>query len=785
MARPANVRWRDRAVSIAGAGGRLSWNDRDLAIDTLSLSAAEGTVRLDARVAELLGTARVDARAELGADLEALSPWLGLGRPLAGTAQAAVRVDGGGVEVTNVRARLAGGEVAGSGRASFDGAGTLHLTWDRLELSDLLQRLIANPPGVLPSSQAAGSLDAQWTAPQLDALRLTMNGRLRGNRTPNRRTDVPVDATLTLAVRDRKFTVSAEPVDVLGGHAATALEGTLDASDLLRSTISGTLQARANAEGTDWGTLVRAGWIGAAPAVRGDAAADFRVSGTAGAPLLDGDVDATVRYESMPAATVRAHASLSADAVGLSGIDARMGGAAASGDVRWSIASSAITGALNGSIPLQALDDFSPSIPKSLALNGSVDLAATLSGTIVQPRVALHAAGRALEISGQTIDSLAADIRLAGSDVALERILVQQDGGRIEAAGTFNLTRHTYEAHATATDVSLHPVIEVNGEADASMTGRLNATFDGAGTFANLGGRGRVSIADARWGSADLGFVGADFTLAGRTAAFSFDARDLALAGHGTVGVDPSGPLTVSATWEPGDAAAIARRFALNVPVSGSAALAVEWAGTRDRPGDGRGSISLNRADVTLASQRLTLARSGRIDVEGRAVRVTPIVLSAGASSITVDGALSNAQTPGRVSVTIDGSLADFEFVRDLIQSPEDAAAAFAAADRLAQSAAVGRRDGCRPADRRHLAGWRGTRAGDRRPRRHRYRAWRALRQRRAGRRSCDGQRSKARRFRRRRVCLAACSPNSCRPPFAAIWRQPAALRRSRRSCDR
>ena len=243
-------------------------------------------------------------------------------------------------------------------------------------------------------------------------LRLTMNGRLRGNRTPNRRTDVPVDATLKLAVRDRKFTVSAEPVDVLGGHATAALEGTLDASDLLRSTISGTLQVRANAEGTDWGAMVRAGWIDAAPAVRGDAAADFRVSGTAGAPLLDGDVDATVRYESMPAATVRAHASLSADAVGLSGIDARMGAAAARGDVRWSMASSEVAGALNGSVPLQALDDFSPSIPKSLALNGSVNLAATLSGTIVQPRVALHAAGRALEISGQTIDSLAADVRV-------------------------------------------------------------------------------------------------------------------------------------------------------------------------------------------------------------------------------------------------------------------------------------------------------------------------------------------------------------------------------------
>jgi outer membrane protein assembly factor BamA/autotransporter translocation and assembly factor TamB len=668
MMRPANVRWRDRATTIAVAGGRVAWNDRDLSVESLSLQAPEGTLRVDGRIDELLGTARIATRIDADANLDAVSPWLGLPRPLGGTAQASARVDAAGAEITSLRARVAGGDVAGKGRASFDGAGALQLTWERVELSDLLQRLLADVPRTLPASQAAGSLDAQWTAPQLDAVRLTVNGRLRADRPATRRSDLPVDATLKMSVRDRAFTLSAEPVDILGVGFSTAIDGTLDAGDLLRSTMAGSLEVDANGGAIDWNAIVRAGWIDAVPPVRGSTAGDFRVSGTLGAPLLDGDLDASFQYSSLPGGRLRSHASLSPEAVALTGIDARIGGVTARGDLRWSAASGAIGGSVNGSLPLKELPDFTPSIPTSLAPGGSVYVRAALSGSIGQPHIAVQAAGSAIEIAGQTIESVAADARLDGSNLVVERFLAQQGTGRIEAAGTYNVARQTYSARASATDVSLHPVFELNGETGAPFSGRLDASFDGAGTLANLGGRGRVSVADVRWGSADVGLVGADFTLAGRSAAFSFEAADLALAGHGTVGVDPSGPLAVAATWQPTDAGAIARRFALTVPVSGSAALAAEWTATRDRPADGRGWMRLDRADVALASQRVTLAQPGRVDVVDRAVRVTPFVLMAGSSSLTVDGALPNAPASGRISLTVDGSLADFGFVRELTQ---------------------------------------------------------------------------------------------------------------------
>jgi len=675
MSRPANVRWRDRTSSIAGSGGRLSWNDRDLSIDSLMLRAAEGSVRLDGRIANLLGAPRVDARVDLNADLEKASPWLSLDRTLTGTAHASAHVDESSVEISNLTARLAGGEITGNARASFDGPGTVHLAWERLELSDLLQRAIANAPRTLPSSAAAGSLDAQWTKLRVDSVSVTMNGRLQGHRPPARPSDVPVDATVKLTVRDRRFTLSAEPIDILGAQANAALDGALDVNDLTRSTVEGSLKVGANGEAIDWAALVRAGWIDGVQPVRGNASGDFRVSGTLGAPRLDGDLDASLQYSSLPGGTVRSHASLSSDALALTGIDARIGGATARGDFRWTVASGAIAGSVNGLLPLKDLPDLTPSIPTSLALDGSVDVRAGLSGSIGQPHIVLQAAGSTLQIAGQTIESLAADARLDGSNVVIERFLAQQGTGRIEAAGSYNVARQTYSARAVATDVALHPVVEINGERGELMSGRLNASFDGTGTLANLGGRGRVSIVDVRRDKADIGSVIADFTLAGRVASFSFDARDLALGGSGTIGVDPSGPLTLSAKWEPADAAAIARRFGTDIPVSGSAALAFEWAGTRDRPGDGRGSVSVDRADLTIESQRFTVARPGRIDVDSRNVRVTPIVLATGASTITVDGMLPGTRTSGRVSVTVDGSLADFDFVRGLVQGQAEAPA--------------------------------------------------------------------------------------------------------------
>jgi outer membrane protein assembly factor BamA/autotransporter translocation and assembly factor TamB len=675
MPRPAIVRWRDRTTSIAADGGRLSWNDGDLAVDALSLRAAEGVLRLDGRIDELIGAARLDARVDVDVNLEHASPWAGFERAIAGSAKGSVHMTPAGVELTSLHARLAHGTIDATAHASFDGAGATHLAWSDLDLPELLRRVLADPPRVLPSARASGSLDAEWTRATLDGLKLTANSRLDGA-PAGQRSDPPVDAAMAFELRGGAWKLSAERVDALGSRGAAALEGTLDSSDLLRSTIGGRLHA-GTIDDREWAhALVRAGWLPALPPVRAAGSADFLVGGTIGAPSIDGDVDATVQYESMPAASVRARASLTREAIALDNIDARMAGGAARGALRWTIGSDAIDGAVNGSLPLNDLRLAAPSIPRSFGLDGTVNVEAAVSGSIAEPRIAMTATGGPLDIAGQTLDRAAADVRVAGADVIVDRVLLEQAAGRLDAGGSLNLSRNTYSAHVTVTDMALHPMVGVNGDVEAApVSGRLSGTFEGRGTLEDPGGRGHVTIAGARWRSVDAGTINTDITLGGHRATFTFDARDVDVTGHGAIGFDPAGPVSVSAAWEPGDIAAFSARLGLEVPVSGSAALAAEWNGTRDRLDEGRGWLRIDRADLGVASQRFRLAQPGRIDADtAGAIRVTPIVLTAGASKITLAGALGDAGTSGRLALTLDGALADFAFLRDLMQ-PEAAGA--------------------------------------------------------------------------------------------------------------
>src|SRR5262249_43440784 len=282
-----------------------------------------------------------------------------------------------------------------------------------------------------------------------------------------------------------------------------------------------------------WGAgFVRAGRLTAAPPVGGTAAGDFPVGGTFGSPSLDGAVDATLTYASMPPARIRARASIAPGAIDVRDIDARAGESRAGGSFRWTSDTDAIGGALNGSLRLTDVAAISSAIPASLALGGTADVPVALSGSLAQPRAAIHGEGRALSVYGETVEQLSTDARLVGQELSIDRLLLESEGGRVEGSGTVHLARETYTARITASDVPIHPVLGVDaatGEREAPLSATVSGSFEGGGSFAQPGGRGRMSIAGVRWRDADVGRVTGDFTLADRKAAFAFDAPDVAL----------------------------------------------------------------------------------------------------------------------------------------------------------------------------------------------------------------------------------------------------------------
>jgi len=672
MTQPVRVRWRDRQTTIELTSGGVAWNDRDLAIEGVALRAPEGTLRVDARLDELLGTARMGARLDVDAKLAEISPWLDLKRAIPGTVRAAAHVDEHGVDVTGIRAAIAGGEATGQARISFDGTGVAHAAWTRLDLPEILRYALDSPPEVQPSSRTNGDLDARWSSSRLDDLQLKAKATLIGERAPVRRRALPVDAVVALELQRSQWKLTATSVDALGVHANAALAGTLNPDDLQQSSVAGTIAAN-TIDDREWPrALVRAGLLDSALPVSGPLAAEFRVSGTFASPSFEGPVEATLRQASLPASTIHGRALLTKDALALTDLDARMAESVARGSVRWVTASDGISGTITGSLQLGDLPSVLPSIPSSLELAGAVDVSVTLAGSLARTRVAVQGAGQAITLAGQTIDRFATDARLDGRQLTVERLVADSEGGRLEASASVDLARETYTTKATMENLPVHPLLEVNGERGTPLTGRLSGSFEGSGSFRQLGGRGRLSMTDARWRDADFGTVNSDVTLAGRTAGFTIDARDLALQGHGSIGLDPDGALSVSATWEPQDVAAVTRRLAVNIPIAGSAALALDWTGTRDHLDRARTQISVNRAEITVAEQALRLTQPGRIDADASVIRITPIIVSTGSSTLTIDGALGDASAPKPLSLTLDGSLADFGFIRDVIQPRAD-----------------------------------------------------------------------------------------------------------------
>jgi outer membrane protein assembly factor BamA len=697
MAQPARVRWRERSTTIELTSGLVSWNDRDLALEGVALRAPEGTVRVDARIDEVLGAARVDARLDVDARLAELSPWLDLERTIPGTVRASARVDAHGVDVTGVRAVIVGGEATGQARLSFDGTGSAHVTWTRLDLPEILRYALKSPLEVPPSSRIDGDLDARWSSSRLDDLQLRANGRLIGERhqrgadtrvdpyvgadrrvrpesadVPGRRRELPVDAVVALELQRSHWKLAATSVDAFGVHANATLAGTLNTGDLQQSSIGGTITARTT-DDREWPrALVRAGLVDSEPPVSGPLAAEFLVTGTLAAPSLSGPVEATLRHASVPASTIRGRAMVTKDALALTDVDARIAGSTARGSIRWATGSDEIAGTVTGALRLADLPSLLPSIPPSLALDGAVDLTAALAGSLAQPRVAIHGAGEGIQLAGQTIDRFTTEARLDGRQLTVERLLAESEGGRLEASALVHLARDTYTTRAAVENLPIHPLLDVSGERGTPLTGTLNGTFEGSGSFQQLGGRGRVSMTDARWRDADFGTVNSDVTLVGRMATFTIDARDVALQGRGSVGLDADGAMSVSATWEPQDVAAVIERLSLNTPIAGSAALALDWNGTRDHIDRGRAQVSVNRAEITVADQALRLTQPGRIDADSNAIRITPIVLVTGSSTLTIDGTLGDASAPKPLTLMLDGALADFGFIRDIVQPRAD-----------------------------------------------------------------------------------------------------------------
>jgi outer membrane protein assembly factor BamA/autotransporter translocation and assembly factor TamB len=704
--RPGWIVWNNHRTTLQAIDGRLGWNGTDVNIGALTVRLPEGILTVDGQIEQVAGKQRLALHVVADADLPALARWFDYDRAIGGSTrvdgrltgllsdpdvvmtvdgrdiavagvppasvEAAVRIADKSAELTSLRAGIAGGSLSANGRMAFDGPGALRARWEGIDLAVVLREALPDTFSgrrVPPSARLSGTIDARWTSPRLDTVELAAS-----TRAAHGEADVgggpPVDGSATLALRALAWRLTANDIGTTGARANVNVSGRVNADHLLHSTIAGSISAGTDDAGQLAASLARSGLIRTPPHISGSGTVEFAVAGNVDALSLDGPLRASIAYESLPATVLRAQASLAPDGARVREIDVRLGASSAQGELGWSHGSDALSGAFSASVAVSDLAGLSSSPPTNIPFDGRIGVSASLSGTPSNARLNAAADSSGFDVAGQHVDraSAAISVDVNRTRFVIDPLTLQTGSGRLEGRGDVDLTGQTYTAHLTAADVPIRPLVGVGTDSDVPISATLNGTFDGDGSFANLGGRGHVSLAGTRLSGADLGDINADVTLAGRNVSVSIEARELALKGNGSAGVDANGALVFHGEWSPTDLAAIAQRLGVapSTPVSGSARIQLELNGSRDRLDRLHSVASLEALNLIVSGQTITLARPGRIEYDGQTARAGNVALAAGTTTLVIDGSIGDQGAPG-LTASVDGSLADFAFVRDLI----------------------------------------------------------------------------------------------------------------------
>ena len=713
---PGKIQWNDQGTTIDVLDGRLSWNGRDLSIDALRVVLPEGQLRADGRVDGILNGGNGPAaaghyrlRVAADANLAALAPWAQLTQlndPLAGAihvdaaitgalstpeavltvtgrdiraaglqgvaVQAAGRISGDTADLSTFTARVADGTITGRGQASLAaGTGSIRLDWRQLDLATLMRQVLRG--GIQLAARVDGSLDAQWSAPRLDALRVQSQARSiapRGDigRTPS------IEGSIAVDLQQQRWTLRGEQTLDHSAHATADVGGTLGRPDVSRSSLSGDVHVSAPDVARLFGALARAGFYARSRAIRGAAEGQFSLNGTIGDPQLEGRLEASeLRYATLLGpATLRARAAVTRATVRLDEIESTLGENSAQGHVRLTIRTRQLDGQLDGS--LKNLTELSSAIPLAARPDGPIDVRASLSGSLTSPQLNATLTAAGLAVAGQQIDRADARVRTMGSTITIEQLRLESGEGRLDASGEVDLTRRTYVAHATAVGLPIQPVPGEDGAVIVPMRTTLSGQIDGEGSFANPGGRGHLSLADARWADANLGAVNADLTVSGRRVSIDLRAPDLELTGSGDVGIDAGDTVSAHGVWEPADLAALAQRLGWSppFPLSGSGSMRFDVSGPRDRPEELRIAVDLDRLSLDVEGKAVRLAEPARLEYNARTLLVRNADLTVSNSHLTIAGSLGDPASAGLVA-TLQGSIADFEFLQHFIRpAPDD-----------------------------------------------------------------------------------------------------------------
>ena len=611
----------------------------DLALERLALWSA-GAV-------ELSGDLRVAGRLDGSPASPHVSVWLQgdrvgwNGLELADLAMS-LTFDGGRLTVKEARAGLAGGVVEGTGAVTMTGAGTtgdLRLSWTDLN-AELLPAAVWPDRPVGIASRLGGTAEASWSGHEPQDLVVVVVGRHDGPA----EAVMPVDGRWRFETGDGAWRLAVNELSAGAVALTGALTGTMPTawSDMRTVSIDGALQGETrNLERL--GIELRAlDLTNALAAVDPTGRAFFRVdvSGSVAAPQFSGELNAAGRVLGLhDEMELRAAVSTTDGAWRLDRVDLRLEESALSASATLWME----TGDIEGDVTVRIRDlaQLDVVAPVGWRPGGSLDVNGTLGGQWSNPTLDATLSSTDLAVAGQRVKTVDGQVTFGLDNVVVEQLVVEQDKGRLVAAGRVRLATGEYTGSLTGRDLQLAPW-RVGEETSQPVGATIDLDLAGSGSFRDPRATGRVVLRDVVYGDVTVDRMEHDLTL--DEAGWRLRSAAPALAAEAELTLEPGTPRRYRL-----EARLIDADLARVVGVAADTGDRVT--GTVSVFATAEGDLTdLTASDVVLEVERLgarvtgtpvELATPVRVRSSAAGVRLdTPLDLRVGDTNLTVSGAL-------------------------------------------------------------------------------------------------------------------------------------------------
>lgn len=390
---------------------------------------------------------------------------------------------------------------------------------------------------------------------------------------------------------------------------------------------------------SDVGAAIRAarssgiGMSAALVDLQGTAHGDLRLGGTLERTLVTGRVESSdLVLPTGAAATAGADLVYDEDSLGAPAFVLDTAGARVTGHVRMGMVSSRLDGAFVAAIgPLPEflapmLEAGSPAPPVS----GTLQVTGTIGGTTDVPDVPFRVQSTPLAYDTQGLGTLEGEARLVGTELQIERLVLNQGPGQLRASGTVDYESYAYDATVEGHGLTwTRPAPGVDVEAVT-----VDVTFAGAGTLAVPGGSGTLLVTPSG-GVGDLvGAADVRWQFVNGTAAISALLPKLRAFAQATV--EPTAPYAFRGT-------ALVSRLdvqplaltagALTGAVTGTVGFSSTFEGALSDLATATGFVNLQDIDMTVGGLPLRLERPARVTLWADDFAVDDLALRAGTST--------------------------------------------------------------------------------------------------------------------------------------------------------